>query len=119
MDLNKWCEDEKILCDFASRLRALRILRGETQQETAEAVGVTQSAFALYEGKNRMPKYKHLLDLSRHFNISIDWLVGNISYSDTVVNVKIAENEPVISDTDDDVLPEQIIDVSRVDEIYV
>lgn len=43
------------------RIRHMRIQRGETQQEFAEALGVAQSTIAHWEGSSHAPSTEHLV----------------------------------------------------------
>lgn len=50
----------------------LRILRGDdTQEETANAVGVTKSAYAMYERNERVPRDEVKVRIAKHFNKSV------------------------------------------------
>ena len=51
----------------------LRSLRGDrTQQEVAEAVGVTTMAISDYERGNRIPRDKYKLALARIFQTTVE-----------------------------------------------
>ena len=50
----------------------LRLLRGDdTQEETANAVGVTKSAYAMYERNERVPRDEVKVRIAKHFNKSV------------------------------------------------
>lgn len=50
----------------------LRELRGEKTQETiAQEVGVTKSAWAMYERNERVPRDEVKLRIANHFNKSV------------------------------------------------
>lgn len=66
---HKWClkGDEKM--SFGEKLRELR---GEKTQETiAQEVGVTKSAWAMYERNERVPRDEVKLRIANHFNKSV------------------------------------------------
>ena len=56
------------------RLRELRGMR--TQQQMAEAVGVTQASYAQWETGRRHEKLKAFARMCRALNVSADWLLG-------------------------------------------
>jgi len=58
------------------RLKALRIERGLTQEELADAVGVHRGAIANYETGRRDPEALVLLRLAKYFNVSSEYLMG-------------------------------------------
>ncbi len=58
------------------RLRELRLQRGKTQQELAEILNITSSAYSLYETGKRQLNYESLLILADYFNVSLDYLFG-------------------------------------------
>ena len=57
-------------------LRQLRKSRDETQQSVADAVGITQQAYANYESGKREPDNAMLLKLARHYETSVSILLG-------------------------------------------
>lgn len=57
---------------LGQKLRQLRIDAGETQTQTAEAIGVTVGAVSLYEAGERVPADPVKSALSRHFNVPLD-----------------------------------------------
>jgi transcriptional regulator with XRE-family HTH domain len=58
------------------RIKSVRERRGLTQQEVADAVGVTRVAVALWEsGDTKSLKPGHLFKLARKFGKSPEWLV--------------------------------------------
>lgn len=57
-------------------LRKLRKEKGETQQQIASMLGITQQAYAAYENETAHPPIHILKFLSEHFNVTIDYLVG-------------------------------------------
>lgn len=53
---------------MAERLRTLRRRCGETQEETASKIGVSPSAYAMYETGTRVPRDDVKIKISKHFN---------------------------------------------------
>lgn len=61
---------------LADRLRALRENLGKTQPEVAQDFGVTVSALQGWEAGRRDPSPDLLVQFSRYFNVSADYLLG-------------------------------------------
>lgn len=62
---------------IGKRIYALRTNAGETQDEAAEAIGISHVALARYENGQRMPKLNILTSIAQHYGISVDNLIGN------------------------------------------
>ena len=60
------------------RLKELRIEKGVTQREVANAIGCSAVNYARYERGEREPDIFTLKLLSKYFKVSIDNIVGNI-----------------------------------------
>lgn len=71
---------------FAKRLKELRKSRGKTQQQMAETLKVLRSTYGEYERGKIAPPMDKLQSLASYFDVSIDYLIGNI-------NVKRSNNE--------------------------
>ena len=56
------------------KLYKLRKKRGETQAEVAESVGVSASAYCMYETGERTPSRKVMMRLSEHFDRTVQFL---------------------------------------------
>lgn len=63
------------------RIRQVRVEHKETQAEVAEAVGCSSVVFSRYENGQRQPPIEILISIARHFNVSVDYLVGNSEYT--------------------------------------
>ena len=61
--------------DIAGRLLLLRRQKGISQEELADAVGVSRQAVSKWEGAQSMPDIERLLALSEFFSVSTDWLL--------------------------------------------
>ena len=61
---------------FAEKLKELRIESGLSQAELASKFHYTQSTLANWELGKRNPCYDTLIDISKFFNVSIDYLMG-------------------------------------------
>ena len=60
-----------------TRMKALRIEKGLSQQAIADRIGTTQQAYANYERLARQADYETLKKISNVLNCSIDYLLGN------------------------------------------
>lgn len=71
--------------DFGKRLAQLRKTKGITQQELADAIGVSRRVIAYYEGETTYPPTHLLIPIAKTLRISIDELLGLKKYeiSDT------------------------------------
>ena len=56
----------------SERLLRMRTLRGETQEQVAEAIGISYVSLSRYETGQRMPKMNILLKLADHYGVSVD-----------------------------------------------
>ena len=63
---------------FSTRLRALRLAGGWTQQMLADRVGVRQVTISQWElGKNQ-PQLKPLVKLAEALHVGLDYLTGRV-----------------------------------------
>lgn len=56
---------------MAQVLRSLRREKGETQAEVAKSVGISASAYAMYETGERVPRDDVKVMIAKHFNRSV------------------------------------------------
>ena len=61
---------------FNTRLKELRLERGQTQKELANAIEVGRTTVSEYESGKIVPKQEGLLKIANHFNVSVDYLTG-------------------------------------------
>lgn len=61
---------------FQERLRELRMERGETQVQVAEAVGIISRHYQKFESGSNLPSFHNLCALADHFGVSMDYLAG-------------------------------------------
>ncbi len=64
------------MVDFGNTLKALRLKRNLTQAQLAQKLGLTKSVISAYETGLRMPSYDVLINISRTFEVSTDYLLG-------------------------------------------
>ena len=59
---------------IGERLRRLREEHSLTQKELASKLNISQQGYAAYERDTSVPSLTMLLDLSKHYNVSIDYI---------------------------------------------
>lgn len=62
---------------FKDILKYLRLERGIGQVELAKDLGVSKGTISLWENGLREPSMSSLIIISRYFDVTIDYLVGN------------------------------------------
>ena len=65
---------------FNNRLREVRMLKGLTQEELSEIVGVGLRNYQYYEQGKHVPSFEVLIKLADVLNVSIDYLVGRDNF---------------------------------------
>lgn len=69
-------------------LKKLRNEMGISQQQLADVIGLSQQSINKYENHAVEPDISTLIALSKFFNTSIDFLVGNTDVDRVIENVK-------------------------------
>ena len=59
-----------------TRIRELRKEQSETQAQVANALGIAESHYQVYERGASTPRIEIIWKLADHFGVSIDYLVG-------------------------------------------
>ncbi|MBQ4556772.1 MAG: helix-turn-helix transcriptional regulator [Clostridia bacterium] len=67
------------LCE---RMRSLREDRDLSQKDIAAVLNTTQQVYSRYENGNNEVPIHHLITLSRFYNVSIDYIVGETDVKD-------------------------------------
>ena len=62
--------------ELGSRILKIRQLKGLTQKEFAEPLGLTQSIVGQYETGITSPKLETLIKITSSYGIKLDWLVN-------------------------------------------
>ena len=62
--------------NFGNRLKTLRQQNNLTQSQLSRKLGLTKSVISAYETGIRLPSYDVLIHISKIFNVSIDYLLG-------------------------------------------
>ena len=75
------------------RLRELREARNENQQKLAVLLNVSQTMISRYELGQATPDVSMLITLSRHYNVSIDYLLENTDVKSPFISSDLTEAE--------------------------
>ena len=65
---------------FANRLKELRKENLLSQNQVANALGITQQSYARYEADTSEPSFEMLVQISEIFEVSCDYLLGKTDY---------------------------------------
>lgn len=65
---------------FNDRLRATRIFRKVTQQQIADAIGISLRSYQRYESGDIEPPYISLISLANFLNVPVDFLLERDNY---------------------------------------
>lgn len=63
---------------LAQRIKELRLEKNLTQKQLAAELGVSYASVVDYENGRREPNFKAMAALERFFNVSADYLLGNV-----------------------------------------
>ncbi|MDK1718685.1 helix-turn-helix domain-containing protein [Dellaglioa algida] len=79
---------------FSERIKELRKNMNRTQQQVADAIGVTRPAYTAYEIGNREPDFELLTKIAVYFNVSTDYLLGRVDgpHDDLVIAAHMDDN---------------------------
>ena len=67
---------------FHERVRALRKERGETQAQTAAALGLVDRHYQRFELGTNLPSFQNIIALADHFQVNADYLLGRTDVRD-------------------------------------
>ena len=83
---------------LSERLYTLRKARGLTQEELAEALGVSRQAVSKWESGAAMPDTEKLISLSKYFGVTIDSLIsGDTTEENGKINAENAKTPNPVS----------------------
>ncbi len=77
--------------NFNEKLKALRAQHKITQEELSETLGISRQAVARWESAQAFPDIPNLLELSRIFCVSLDYLVKNSECEKSPIRAKDGE----------------------------
>lgn len=75
------------MAGFNENLSEKRMQRGLSQKAMAEAIGVAQSTYSLYEKGAREPNISKIVKISEVLNISLDDLFGTEPVADEFISL--------------------------------
>lgn len=61
---------------FRERIKALRKEQGETQIQTAAAIGLADRHYQRFEAGTNLPSFQNIIALADHFQVNADYLLG-------------------------------------------
>lgn len=61
---------------LSEKIKELRVIKGKTQKEISEYLGIQQNTYSQYENRNREPNYDVIIKLAKYYNVSTDYLLG-------------------------------------------
>ena len=76
---------------LARRIGELRIKKGLSQSQLADMLHVSASTIGMYEQGRRTPSIDMLVELSRAFGVSLDYLITGSDYFYTDATSKMAQ----------------------------
>lgn len=63
---------------FSERLKQARKNAGKSQIEVEIETGINRASLSRYETGEREPNLENIGKLAEYYNVSIDWLFGNV-----------------------------------------
>lgn len=78
---------------FAERIAKLRTEKGLSQQQLAQSLGIKRSVISYYESGDRLPSLDVLVEMSRVFNVTTDYLLKGKDASRIIGVSDLEENE--------------------------
>lgn len=73
---------------FGERLLKIREESGETQDQLAEAIGITRQSLSRYEVSDRTPNIEIVYNIATHYKVSVDYLLGLSDIRSTNKNIE-------------------------------
>lgn len=65
---------------FGNKIKELRLKKGLTQQQMANALGTVQTTYSGWEKDKREPSYEVLKQIANYLKVPIDYLLENDTY---------------------------------------
>ena len=95
------------MANFYEILNELRLSKGVTQEEVANAIGVAKSPFAKYDRGEREPNFSTLVKIAKYFDTTTDYLLGLSQVAHPTATKQMAIDIPVdfpLTSTEDEIL---------------
>lgn len=93
------------MAQFDKILKLLRNEKNMSQQELADALGISKSSINMYERGERQPNFEILEMIADYFNVDIDYLLGR-----TTKTTKIIKPNTIAAHFDGDEYTEEELD---------
>lgn len=74
------------MAQFDRILKLLRTEKKMSQQELADALGISKSSINMYERGDRQPNFEVLETIADFFNVDIDYLLGRTTKTTKIIN---------------------------------
>ena len=74
------------MAQFDKILNLLRNEKNMSQQELADALGISKSSINMYERGERQPNFEVLETIADFFNVDIDYLLGRTNKTTKIIN---------------------------------
>ena len=74
------------MAHFDKILKLLRNEKNMSQQELADALGISKSSINMYERGERQPNFEVLEAIADFFNVDIDYLLGRTNKTTKIIN---------------------------------
>ena len=71
-----FCDIYFYMHKFAGRLKELRLEKGLTQAQLSKKIGLSHTALVYWETEQRVPNARAIIILSRFFDVSAGYLLG-------------------------------------------
>lgn len=77
------------MAQFDKILKMLRNEKNMSQQELADALGISKSSINMYERGERQPNFETLETIADYFNVDIDYLLGRTNKTTKIIKPTI------------------------------
>ncbi|KJS85147.1 MAG: hypothetical protein JM58_09220 [Peptococcaceae bacterium BICA1-8] len=108
---------------ISDRIKQLRQENNLTQEEFGKMFGIVKSTVSLYESNKSNPDDELKRKIAKHFNVSLDWLLGlsdkkqpNIETKEDKFIEKISvhfRSDPNLNDEEKEILSEEVASFLR------
>lgn len=78
------------------RLKELRESKHENQQKLAVLLNVSQTMISRYELGQASPDISMLIQLAKHYNVSVDYLIENTDVRSPYIGSELSESESAL-----------------------
>ena len=85
----------RVINMISSRLRELRLMHKMSQSDLAKAIHVSQQAITKWETGKSEPSSSNIVDISKYFNVSSDYLLGETD--DKTPDKDMSKNQKLVA----------------------